>query len=129
MRFFATSPRKSKLSVATSWYSSSSVSSKDIKIPGSSYLVTPLIRKLMQKRVFPVPVPPERRVVLLRGRPPSVISSKPLMPVGHLGSGGGRRAGAFLMRLAIRSLPGSGIGRKHLFIRSAPAVRRYGTEV
>jgi hypothetical protein len=47
-------------------------------------LVAPLIRKSMPKRVLPEPAFPEIKVVPFCGKPPSAISLKPLMPVGHL---------------------------------------------
>ncbi len=56
-------------------------------MPGSLYSSAPLIRKSRPKRVFPEPALPQTKVVLLVGSPPSVIWSKPLMPVGLLWSG------------------------------------------
>ncbi len=65
----------------------------------------------MARRVLPQPAPPHTRVALPRGRPPSVISSSPRMPVGHLrmpwGFAFGDRAfGMTLLRFfIIRSYP------------------------
>jgi hypothetical protein len=53
-------------------------------MPGSLKSVAPLIRKSIPKSVFPEPALPETKVVLFFGSPPSVISSKPWMPVGLL---------------------------------------------
>ena len=39
----------------------------------------------MPSSVLPQPAPPQTRVGRPRGRPPSVISSSPWIPVGHLG--------------------------------------------
>jgi hypothetical protein len=39
----------------------------------------------MEKSVFPQPAPPVTNVILPLGKPPPVISSKPVIPVGVLG--------------------------------------------
>ena len=40
----------------------------------------------MDMRLLPQPAPPQMSVGLPRGSPPPVISSRPEMPVGHLGN-------------------------------------------
>ena len=75
---------RSKPSEATLLASSSAVSSKERQTPGSSNSVAPRTRNSIPSSVLPQPALPQTRVGRPRGRPPSVISSSPWMPVGHL---------------------------------------------
>src|SRR4030095_7261174 len=71
-----------------------------MKTPGSWNSTAPRRRNSAASRVLPQPAPPHTKVGRPRGKPPSVISSKPLMPVGHLGkraAGGVGLSLAFLM--------------------------------
>ena len=73
--FRSTRPFKSRLREATSASSSSSDSSKDMKIPGSLNLIAPLIKKSSPQRVFPEPALPQTKVVLFFGSPPSAFNA------------------------------------------------------
>jgi hypothetical protein len=53
-----------------------------MKTPGSSYKVAPRTRNSMPKSVLPAPALPHTSVGRPDGSPPSVISSKPEIPVG-----------------------------------------------
>src|SRR5689334_4078579 len=57
-----------------------------MKTPGSSNSVAPRTRNSMPKRVLPQPALPQISVGRPRGRPPPVISSKPVIPVGAFSS-------------------------------------------
>src|SRR3954447_900175 len=63
-------------------------SSKAIRTPGSLNSVAPRTRNSRPIIVLPEPGPPQTTVVRPRGKPPPLISSNPLMPVGHLGKRG-----------------------------------------
>src|SRR5205085_11197344 len=65
---------------------SSAVSSKATKTPGSLNCRVPRTRNSVEKRVSPHPAAPQIKAGRPLGRPPLVISSKPVMPVGVLGS-------------------------------------------
>src|ERR1017187_1396766 len=80
-----TSPARSNPSDATLAFNSFSVSSKDMNTPGSSNCVAPRTRNSAASSVLPHPAPPHTSVGRPRGNPPPVISSRPWMPVGHLG--------------------------------------------
>ena len=87
---------RSKPSEATFLARSSAVSSKVMKTPGSSNSVMPRTMNSIASSVLPDPAPPQTSVGRLRGKPPSVISSRPLMPVGHFCTAGIARATRFL---------------------------------
>src|ERR1035437_9610557 len=53
-------------------------------MPGSLHSCAPCTRNCSASRVLPEPGPPTSSVVRPRGKPPPVISSKPVMPVGAL---------------------------------------------
>src|ERR1039458_7233707 len=53
--------------------------------PGSPNCTAPRTRNSAANSVLPQPAPPHTSVGRPRGNPPSVISSRPWMPVGHLG--------------------------------------------
>src|SRR6185312_2804087 len=59
-------------------------SSKATKIPGSLHSCAPCTRNWSERMVLPEPGPPTSSVVRPRGRPPPVISSRPVIPVGAL---------------------------------------------
>src|SRR5271156_1853636 len=80
-----TMPARSKPSEATLAFNSASVSSKDMKTPGSSNCTAPRMRNSAASSVLPQPAPPQTSVGRPRGSPPPVISSRPWIPVGHLG--------------------------------------------
>src|SRR5271170_3522611 len=80
-----TKPARSNPSDATLAFNSPSVSSKAINTPGSPNCTAPRTRNSAANSVFPQPAPPQTRVGRPRGNPPPVISSRPWMPVGHLG--------------------------------------------
>src|SRR5579863_7074192 len=82
-----TKPARSKPSDATLAFNSASVSSKAINTPGSSNCTAPRTRNSAPNSVLPHPAPPQTSVGRPRGNPPPVISSRPWMPVGHLGKG------------------------------------------
>ena len=92
IRFRATSRSTSNPSEATLAASSASLSSKDMKTPGSPCSTAPRIRNSIAKSVFPHPGPPHTSVGRPRGRPPPVISSRPRTPEGAFGMERGRRA-------------------------------------
>ena len=71
---------------ATFCASSSAVSSKAMKTPGSPNCVAPRTRNSIAKSVLPQPALPQISVGRPRGSPPPVISSSPWMPTGALGS-------------------------------------------
>ena len=73
-------------SEATFVASSSAVSSKAMKTPGSLYSVAPCARNAMPSMVLPQPAAPHTKVGRPLGRPPPVISSRPEMPVGTFSS-------------------------------------------
>src|ERR1700722_394684 len=77
IRFATSNP-----SEATFFLMSAAVSSKVINTPGSLYWVMPRIRNSVARRDLPQPAEPQTSVGRPAGRPPPVISSKPLMPVG-----------------------------------------------
>ena len=83
----ATSRPRSKPSEATFLASSSSVSSKEMKTPGSPYSSAPSHKEVRANSVLPQPAPPQISVGRLQGSPPPVISSSPLMPDGTLTRG------------------------------------------
>src|SRR6185436_6411313 len=70
---------------ATLAFNSVPVSSKDMNTPGSLNCVAPRARNSAANSVLPQPAPPHTSVGRPRGNPPPVISSRPWMPVGHLG--------------------------------------------
>jgi len=78
-------PAKLKPSDATLLFNSASVSSKDMNTPGSPNCTAPRTRNSAANSVLPQPGPPQTSVGRPRGNPPPVISSRPWMPVGHLG--------------------------------------------
>src|SRR3979490_1566288 len=80
----ATSLPRSKPSDATLSASSSAVSSNVIKTPGSLKCVAPLTRNSMASSVLPHPAFPHTSVGRPDGKPPRVISSRPLTPVRDL---------------------------------------------
>jgi len=51
----------------------------------------------MAKRVLPQPAEPQSKVGRPLGKPPSVISSSPAMPVGHFSTAGIARAAALAL--------------------------------
>src|SRR5271169_2560263 len=53
--------------------------------PGSPNTTAPRTRNSAANSVLPQPAPPHTSVGRPRGNPPPVISSRPWMPVGHLG--------------------------------------------
>ncbi len=73
----ATIASRSKPSERTFCVSSSAVSSKAMKTPGSSNSVAPRTRNSMPSNVLPQPALPQTKVGLPCGRPPPVISSSP----------------------------------------------------
>ncbi len=83
-RFRASRSRRSKPRDLTFSTSSFSPSSKEIKTPGSPKLSAPRTKNSMANRVLPQPAPPQTNAGRPSGRPPSVNSSKPRIPVGHL---------------------------------------------
>src|SRR3954449_7532791 len=60
--------------------------------PGSSNCVTPFTRNVSAKSVLPQPAAPHTSDGRPVGRPPKVIASKPVIPVGALGSMAGNVA-------------------------------------
>jgi hypothetical protein len=75
-----------KRSEATLLTSSSGRSSNETKTPGSPMSSAPRTRNSIEKSVLPHPAEPHTSVGRPRGSPPSVTWSKPVIPVGHLGS-------------------------------------------
>ena len=57
-----------------------------MNMPGSPYRVAPLTRNVIANSVLPHPAAPHTSDGRPAGKPPSVISSKPAMPVGAFGS-------------------------------------------
>lgn len=84
--FCAASFPRSKPSERTLAVSSSAVSSNIMNTPGSPNCVAPRTRNSMARRVLPAPALPQTSVGRPAGNPPPVISSRPWMPVGDLGS-------------------------------------------
>src|SRR6185312_633012 len=64
---------------------SSGNSSNVINTPGSLNSVTPRTRNSTPNMLLPQPAPPHTSVGRPFGNPPSVISSRPLIPVGDFG--------------------------------------------
>src|ERR1700745_2987236 len=64
----------------------SGVSSNAISTPGSLYSSAPRTRNSIPNMVFPQPGPPQTIDVRPFGRPPSLISSNPGIPVGVFSS-------------------------------------------
>src|SRR3990172_8649587 len=83
--FRAERSARSKPSDATFCASSLAFSSKDMKTPGSPCSRAPRMRNSMENKVFPLPALPATSVGRPLGNPPPVISSKPLIPLGHFG--------------------------------------------
>lgn len=77
---------RSKPSEATFAMRSSLDSSNATNTPGSPNSTIPRTRNSVASKVFPHPAGPQTRVGRPRGRPPPVTSSRPLIPVGALGS-------------------------------------------
>ncbi len=75
----------SKPRLATFAAISASVSSKLMKTPGSPKSLAPRTMNSMARSVLPHPALPQTSVGRPSGRPPSVISSSPRMPVRHFG--------------------------------------------
>lgn len=65
--------------------SSSLFSSKSINTSGSLNCVAPFTINSIKNNVFPLPASPQINAGRPFGKPPSVISSSPLIPVGVLG--------------------------------------------
>src|SRR5580704_11490843 len=61
--------------------------------PGSPNCTAPRTRNSAANNVLPHPAPPHTSVGRPRGNPPPVISSRPWMPVGHLGKRADAEAG------------------------------------
>ena len=78
-------PREARFAVR-----SSTDSSNDMNTPGSLYRRAPLIKNSIPRIVLPLPGPPQTSVGRPRGSPPPVISSRPWIPVGDLGTKLGR---------------------------------------
>src|SRR5512140_2745772 len=76
---------RSKPRLATFLASSSPVSSKLMKTPRSPKSLAPRTMNSMARSVLPHPALPQTSVGRPRGRPPSVISSSPRIPVLHFG--------------------------------------------
>jgi hypothetical protein len=64
----------------------------------------------MENKVFPLPALPATSVGHPFGKPPPVISSNPLMPLGHFGRGPGENP-VFLRFFLIDPPPGFGCRR------------------
>src|SRR5882672_6636199 len=77
-----------------------------MKTPGSPNCIAPRTRNSAANRVLPQPAPPQTSVGRPRGNPPPVISSRPWMPVGHLGkrASGETEFGALFFIVDILSL-------------------------
>src|SRR5579862_5974679 len=99
---------RSKPSDVTFAASSSAVSSNERQTPGSSYRLAPCTRNCIPSSVLPHPALPQTRVGRPRGRPPSVISSRPRMPVGHL------RIPFAVLDFVVFSTPGNALPAIHL---------------
>ena len=82
----STRASRSKPSERTFCASSSPVSSKLMKAPGSPNCVAPRTRNSIASSVLPQPGPPHTSVGRPFGSPPPVISSRPSIPVGAFGS-------------------------------------------
>ena len=83
--FLAINSSMSKPSEWTLAARSFSRSSKLMNTPVSPNLLAPLTRNVIPNRVLPHPAEPQSSVGRPVGRPPSVRSSKPPMPVGVFG--------------------------------------------
>ena len=83
--FRAARSARSKPREATFCARSRALSSNAMKTPGSPCSRAPRTRNSIANSVFPQPAEPATSVGRPRGSPPPVISSRPRIPLGHLG--------------------------------------------
>lgn len=83
------------------------LSSKLMNTPGSLNFTAPFTRNVMANRVLPQPAAPQTSDGRPAGKPPSVTSSKPVIPVGAFNSMVGVVVSSGITGLVLNELDGS----------------------